>query len=126
MPICAYAKTTNSNGSGIYRPFWTYIQTVYNWMDINSSGKATMVSDMDTYTGTVTKVKMTNYLQRYQNGSWTTVNSWSQTTTGTYGYWSDTYYVYSGYNYRLLTHYYAYNGTTLLESTSLTSGTVYY
>ena len=125
LPTVALAESSDKVDPGA-QIRWTYIHTVYNWMGINDSGKATMVSDMDTYSGSVTQVRMTNYLQRYQNGSWTTVNSWSQTTPGTYAYWSNTYYVYQGYNYRLLTYFYAYNGSTLLESTSLTSGSVYY
>ena len=125
VPTSALAASSSPN-TGTITPYWTYIHTVYDWMGIDSSGKASMVSDMDTYSGSVTQVKMVNYLQRYQNSTWSTVNSWSQTTSGTYGYWSNTYYVYSGYNYRLLTYFYAYNGSTLVESTSLTSGTVYY
>ena len=85
-----------------------------------------MASTIRAYSGSVTSVSMINYLQRYQNGSWTNVQGWSYSNPGTYGFWSNTYYVYSGYSYRLLTYFYVYNGSTLLESTSGTSGTVNY
>ena len=119
IPIASASSDTTTN---VIKPMWTYLQLVHNGLQIDSSGLATMVSEINCYTGTVNKVRMDNYLQRYINGSWTTLNSWSQTTYDTYDYWGTTYYVYQGYNYRLLTYFYAYNGNTLLESTSLTTG----
>ena len=95
-------------------------------MDINSSGRASMNSTIIAYSGTVDQVRMSNYLQRYLNGAWTTVNSWNQTTGGTSASWSKTYYVSSGYSYRLRTYFYMYDGSTIIESTSATSNSVYY
>lgn len=110
----------------IYQPCFTYINYATCGMDINSSGKASMASTIVAYSGTVDQVRMNNYLQRYQDGSWTTVKSWSQTTEGTIGVWAKSYYVTSGYNYRQKTYFYVYDGSTVIESTSLTSGIVYY
>ncbi|MEZ4357495.1 MAG: hypothetical protein R2876_02535 [Eubacteriales bacterium] len=136
----AYADTTASNdtakaasnvsgdtligGGGLIQPMWVYTFTTFNWMDINGSGQAAMVSNMTAYNG-IDQVKMNNYLQKYDNGAWKTVKNWSATYPGTYGYWSKTYYVVSGYNYRLKTYFYAYEGDDY-EVTTLTSGTVYY
>jgi hypothetical protein len=124
-PALAAPQTNGGPDEIIVTPMWTYLSTVYTWMGIDSSGKATMVSTIDAYSG-VTSVKMTNYLQRYESGAWRNVTSWTQTDQGIEGLWSKTYYVYSGYNYRLKTYFYAYVGTSLVESTSLVSGTVSY
>lgn len=124
MPVTALAASTSNQSETIVKPCWTYISNVNNSLGINSSGQASMLSSINAYSGT--SVSMINYLQRYQNGSWTNVQGWSSSTQGTYGSWSNSYYVSSGYSYRLLTYFYVYNGSTLLESTSLTSPTKNY
>lgn len=122
----AFAAPSNSNTTGVIQPEWTYLSYVTNYFDIDASGKAIMDSQIQTYNGYADNVKMNSYLQYYINGSWTTVKSWSQSTGGTYAFWSNSYYIYEGYYYRLYTYYYAYHGSTLLESTSMASVTVYY
>jgi hypothetical protein len=125
-PVLALENEEQSTRSadGDYQILWTYINLVSNWMDISSSGQASMTSVIYAYSG-VDKVVMNNYLQRLVNGSWTTVKNWSNTYYDDFGSWSQTWYVTSGYNYRLRTYFYAYDGSSS-ESTSLTSGTVYY
>lgn len=123
----AYAETDISNSAGanvIIQPCWTYISMVNNWMGIDASGKATMVSNIDAYSG-VDKVEMYNYLQKLQNGVWTIVKSWSTGYIGSSATWGQTWYVAHGYNYRLKTYFYAYDGSNC-ETTYLISGTVYY
>jgi hypothetical protein len=128
LSLCIPAAAASSNSSSdVMKPMWTYLQLVHNGLDIDTStGQASMISEMYCYTGTINKVRMDNYLQRYINGAWTTLKSWSQTTNDDNGYWGTTYYVYQGYDYRLQTYFYAYSGNTLLESTSLTTGIKYY
>ena len=112
-PACTVAKAEGIGQSApqsIITPMWTYINSVMCWMDIDSTGNASMVASMESYS-TVTSIKITSNLQRYQNG-WTTVKSWTQTFSGTYGTWMKSYYVYSGYNYRLQSNFYAYVGST--------------
>lgn len=113
------------NNAGI-QPLWTYIDTATNHLDINASGKASMSSQITADSNYVDNVTMNNYLQRNVNGSWTTVSSWSQNTASYYANWSKTYYVTSGYYYRLYTFYYVYDGSTFLEGTTVISSLVYY
>jgi hypothetical protein len=122
-PLNTFASTSEA---GSVQPYFTYISSVKNAFDISSSGNASMSSSIVTYNGTVDQVRMNNYLQRYNNGLWTTVNNWSQTTQGTSAAWSQSYYVSSGYSYRLRTYFYAYDGSTIIESTSATSSSIYY
>jgi len=42
LPTVALAESTDKADPGAQMR-WTYIHTVYNWMGINDSGKATMV-----------------------------------------------------------------------------------
>ncbi len=124
MPATALAEGPTVQSDSVFSPNWTYIADIGDSLGIDSSGKAAMTSLIVAYSGT--SVSMINYLQRYENGSWTSVQGWSSSTQGTRGNWSNTYYVYSGYNYRLLTYFYVYNNGSLLESTSITSPTKYY
>ena len=126
IPVGVMAAPENTDTEPIMAPCWTYIHFVINGLEISSSGLASMVSEIDCYDGAVNKVVMNNYLQRYVNGSWTTLHSWSQTTPDNNDLWMEDYYVYKGYNYRMRTYFYAYQGSTLVESTSLTSGIQYY
>lgn len=109
---------------GEYQVLWTYICIVTNWMDINAYGQASMASTILAYDG-VERVMMNNYLQRLVDGTWTTVKRWSNTYYDSEGSWMQTWYVTSGYNYRLRTYFYAFDGLAS-ESTTLNSGTVYY
>jgi len=66
------------------------------------------------------------YLQKYQNGSWVTVKHWSATESGSFCGIGETWYVMSGYQYRMLTYGYVYYNGNSLENTKFTSGTVIY
>ena len=70
------------------------------------------------------KVRISTYLKKYVNGSWVTLEHWSDTAytntiTKVYSYP-----VSSGAQYKAVTYYYAYDGT-FSESTSLTDITTY-
>lgn len=100
----------------------TYISTYDYNLSINSSGLASLGASMSAYPGT-DKVKISMYLQRYNNG-WSTVQHWSKEAAGTYVSLVKSYYVTSGYNYRMLVYFYAYEGSAV-ESLSRTD-TQYY
>ena len=93
----------------------TYISTVYCSLSISGSGLATSSAYMFAYTGT-DRVKISMYLQRYDSG-WKTVKHWTKEADGTYVSLAKDQYVYSGYTYRVLAYFYAYDGDHS-ESTS--------
>lgn len=67
-------------------------------IDINSSGKASCYGYAITATSTYT-VYLSISLQRYKNGTWSTIKNWS--TSGTwYTSLGKSYYVTAGYSYR--------------------------
>ena len=100
----------------------TYISTYDYNLSINSSGLASLGASVSAYPGT-DKVKISMYLQRY-DGGWSTVQNWSKEAAGTYVSLVKSYYVSSGYNYRMLVYFYAYEGSEV-ESLSRTD-TQYY
>lgn len=106
-------------------PAWTYILDVWQVFDISSSGRAEIATLMDTKNGDTDSLKIVSNLQQLQNGSWTTIKSWTRTTEATLLTLEATWYVYKGYSYRLVTSYYAYSQGDV-ESVSLTSRTVDY
>ena len=101
---------------------YTYIITVSANLDISGAGLASMEAHM-TCQPSVDSCRISAYLQRY-DGGWNTLQHWAQNYGTYYGYWNSAYYVTSGYNYRLLVYFYAYDGDAR-DSTYLTS-TEYY
>ncbi len=101
----------------------TYINSVYTSLSISSSGLSSSYTFIMAYPG-VDEVRISMYLQRYDNG-WKTVKHWAQDFTGTYGSLSKNWYVAKGYNYRVLAYFYAYDGSDS-ESISRTFGSVWY
>lgn len=95
---------------------YTYITSVHTALSINSNGRAETFSAIDGYSN-VDKVVISSYLQKYDSG-WTTVKHWRETTYSDYGSMENAWYVPQGYSYRVLTYFYAYDGTEV-ESTSL-------
>lgn len=128
-----YANTYNPNKidnlntreNSVISPLWTYILDVWQTFDISSSGKAEIVATMDTKNSEVDNLKIVSNLQQLKNGSWTTIKSWTSTTESTSLILQGTWYVSKGYSYRVVTNYYAYNGSDV-ESTNLASRIVKY
>jgi len=111
--------TTNEDDGGAND--YTYISSTITNLEITSVGKACCAATITCYSGTDSN-RISAYLQRYVSGSWTTVQHWAQTTTGSRGVLYKEYYVTSGYQYRLRVYYYAYEGS----NTESTTGTDYY
>ncbi|MEX1377675.1 MAG: hypothetical protein AB1Z23_09445 [Eubacteriales bacterium] len=95
---------------------YTYISTTVTNLEITAGGLAECYASISCYSGT-DSVRISAYLERYSGGTWTTLQHWSENTTGNYGYMYKEYYVTSGYQYRWRVYYYAYEGDDS-ESTS--------
>jgi len=129
--LCFFSLSSLSGAAGqettyesVISPRWTLIHRVSNGLSIDSDGQATMTSFISAYS-TVERVRITAHLQRQENDTWVTVKNWSQDYEGTSALWTKTWYVNKGYNYRLMTFFYAYAGDDQ-ESTFLISGSQYY
>lgn len=100
-----------------------YMGSVSASLGINAIGKATCYADINCYSG-VDSVRISGYLQRYNSGTWVTVQHWAESTTGNSGYMNKEYYVTSGYQYRWKVYLYAYEGSNS-ESTVITDYETY-
>lgn len=122
--VGAYASE-NTLQDGIYSPMWSNVDALGAGLTITSMGYATCTTSLEiTNSGDTGTLYM--YLQRYANGSWTDVTSWS--TSGSF-YVSQTghYYVSSGYYYRVHAIAYIFSSSgTLKEIATQDSSTVYY
>lgn len=106
------------------QPRFTNISVFYNDFYITDQGKAVLISSIDGRN--VDECKISMYLQKYQNGSWVTVKHWSSTESGTFCGIGETWYVMSGYQYRMVTYGYVYETGIMVENTKFTSVNVVY
>lgn len=106
---------------------WKQLSQTSNSFDISSTGVATMIADTQGRSNS-TKVTVEMYLERLQNGTWTTVSgmSWSTSSTSDFYICLDkTRTVMSGYNYRLRSEHSA-KGPNGTEYDTVYSGIIYY
>lgn len=127
-PVPAYAAdgTENSGAQGVITPQFTYISLLSPGLSINSSGKATCIGLASAYDSSHTTI-LTVELQKYTGSGWSTIKSWSASSTGTsVAVVEENYYVVYG-TYRVCATAEVYNASgILLERKSLYSDTVIY
>lgn len=122
--IPVLASRTELNDGFIISPMFTYIFRAEANIYINSTGKATI--DTDLYGNSdVTNTKAIIRLQQYSNGSWTTIKTWNESSNSRILSFSSTYNVSSGNDYRVQSIVTAYSGTKS-ESTTVTSSSQRY
>jgi len=105
-------------------PMWAQFISIDNDITIQSNGQALMSASFEVRSN-VQKVIISSYLQRYENDSWTTIKYWTEEFQDDIGFWSESYYVTKGYNYRLVTYFHAYDGTSW-EAAELVTKPQYY
>lgn len=108
----------------IIEPMFTNINVFHNDFDITNKGKALLTSSLSARN--VDQVKISTYLQKYQNGEWATVKHWSIVEADSLAVLGDNWYVVSGYQYRMISYGYVYTNGKLLESGSYVSETKLY
>ena len=105
---------------------WSYIQLVATNLSITSSGKATASAQISANPTKVDEVSIRATLQQNVNGSWRDVTSWDVSKSSDGAILGKTYYVASGYSYRVACTFKAYVGGRVVETATLTSNTVKY
>jgi len=94
-------------------------------IDINDNGKASCHSYVETANSTYT-IYLSIGLQRYKDGAWTTIKSWSTSGTGD-AELDKSYYVTSGYYYRTAATATVYtSGGSYVEMVTIHSQSDYY
>jgi hypothetical protein len=108
----------------IVQPKFTNISVFYNDFYITDQGKSALISSIDARS--VDECKISMYLQKYQNESWVTVKHWSSIESGTFCGIGETWYVLSGYQYRMVAYGYVYLNGKCIEKTQFTSKSIIY
>lgn len=103
----------------VVQPYFTNIYTFHTYFGIDGNGKAMIDSALDGHGGDNSRIRAK--LQRYSEGSWTTLKTFETTSTTSNCTLSKSYYVTKGYAYRVLFYGYVYNGKYLLDYTNQTS-----
>ncbi|HAG08592.1 MAG: hypothetical protein XD78_1991 [Desulfotomaculum sp. 46_296] len=126
VPAYAADGTQNAETQGVITPQFTYISLLSPGLSINSSGKATCIGLASAYDNSHT-TRLTVELQKFNAGGWSTIKSWSASSTGTsVATVYEDYYVVHG-TYRVCATAKVYNASgTLLENKSLYSDTAIY
>jgi len=105
---------------------WSYIQVIASDLSITSSGKATASAQISANPTKVDEVSIRATLQQNVNGSWRDVTSWDVSKSSNIVLLGKTYYVASGYSYRVSCTFKAYVNGRVVETATLTSNTVKY
>ena len=119
----AYAADTGAN-TFVISPRYTNISTFSVSFSISSTGLASCYSKVIPSSVTY-NTSLTIELQRYSNGSWSTIKTWTGSGDGVYSL-DKTHYVTSGYSYRIYVTAQISAKGILRESVSTTSSTVKY
>ncbi|MEA1974061.1 MAG: hypothetical protein U9N10_00740 [Bacillota bacterium] len=100
------------------------INLFQNTFEIEKYGKVVLTSAVDARN--TDEIKISMYLQKYEDGRWQTVKHWSTIQSGAFAVLGIQRYVASGYQYRMKSYAYVYKSDVLLESAVYTSGTELY
>ncbi len=105
-------------------PRFTYINVFQNHFDISVLGKASISVYLNARD--VDKVKVVANLEQYKNGNWITVKNWSVKNDKNSVGLGKSYYISSGYLYRLKCSGYVYVNNRLVEMDRMTSSNIWY
>lgn len=123
MPVYA-EENIKITSEMIIEPYFTNIYTFHTYFDIDGNGKAELAATLDGHNGDTSRIEA--QLQRYSNGNWSTIKSFSSTSSTSNCSLSTNYYVAKGYSYRVIYYAYIYNGPILLDHTSQISALHFY
>jgi len=111
-PLCTTAANS-SNYTGI-KPYWTWLDIVESYLDISDSGLA------DVYVKAIAihadRIKIVASLQRFNNGYWTELKSWTEDEDKPGVMLEGIWQVNRRYSYRLYSTIYLYSDGELKET----------
>lgn len=113
--VTPVAATANES---TIQPRWTYLNSVYAYLDINWLGVATC--EGNAIAGSSVQVKTVVRLQQKLDSGWYTVKSWSETGTGTASAGGKIA-VARGYDYRVTVSAYVYDDNGNIVETGSSS-----
>ncbi len=112
MSMGSFAQTNQTSQEMSDLARWSYTNSVSQYLNISSSGTATMTVSVTGYKGTTTKIKVVIDLLKYSGGTWKKVKTYMDTFNTWYGAKEHTYSgLDKGYTYRMKCTYTVYNGS---------------
>ena len=99
------------NNESAVSPCNLYTNQVITKFTISSAGTANLLTRVSGYESLTTRVSVYVYLQKYQNGTWKTINSCSQATSASSLTLTKSVAVEKGYRYRMKVSSYVYSGS---------------
>ena len=120
-PIYADSNKNELSDIGVVRPHFLNISYIKTSLSIDDNAIAqtqTVVTARN-----VDKIVVNMRLERLENGRWTTLKTWSQSTFGTECILYDSIIVSRGYNYRVFSTVSVFKASVLIESTESISET---
>lgn len=121
--IPAYATETSmgfiNKDQNIVKPMFTNIAIFQNDFNITTGGKVELMSYLTARN--VTEVAIETNLQQNKNGVWVTIKSWSSASKGTNSGLEGSYFVSTGYKYRMVSKGKVFKNGSLVEETSYIS-----
>jgi len=124
-PVQMLAVEKNQEENLEIRPLWVNIVRFSNSFDISSSGFAQVDTSLLARSN-INRVVINASIQRYTNGSWLEIKSWTSTSNGYIGDLTENWYVVSGYYYRLVSNGAVYQNGVFMEQTSYTGPAYWY
>ncbi|EHL07731.1 hypothetical protein HMPREF0322_01625 [Desulfitobacterium hafniense DP7] len=128
LPIAVSASEGSSwaqaSNGGIIQPYWTYLQKYFNDFYIEPNGKALV--EVIASARNSDEIRIEADLQQYAGGNWTSVKKWLKTSVGASCGLSETWYVLSGYSYRMVSSVKVYKNGVMVEQGSYVSPTRLY
>lgn len=124
MPIFAVNNENEVHNLGIVTPNFTNISYVKT--DLNIGIDSVAKAQTTVMARNVDKIVISMSLQRYENGIWKVLKSWSQTTYGTESVHFNTMAVSRGFSYRVVSNIDVFLVNKLSESFVNTSEVIFY
>lgn len=121
MPVYASNnyEDTNLLENTIIEPYFTNITAFTNTFEISSYGKATVYPYL--IARSIDSFAIEVNLEQLKYGKWTSIKSWTESSKGTSGGFTSSYYVPKGYAYKAVSKGMVYRNGTLIESASIVS-----
>jgi len=113
-----------ANSDNLMLPMYVNIFDFESELEIKSNGLAEVSCFLSAED--VEKVSISVILQKYEDGNWKTLKSWQKNNDACSISLKQSYYVSSGYNYRIVSSGYAYRNGKMIESTKKTSKVIKY
>lgn len=120
-----FAEDIADMASMVVSPRMDYIDFASANLIIDSAGNATIRCSAQGYSGTTTRMEISAKLQRYVDGKWVTLKTFTANSNSYSVSLRDSYKVSKGYTYRVRATVHAYSGSSA-ETRTVTSSEVNY